>query len=134
MSTVRDERTLGELFSDLSTKTTTLIRGEIDLAKAEASEKATQLGMSIVALAAGGLILFAGFLILLDAAVFGLGKILEPYGLPALAALIVSIGTMIVGGIILMIGRSGLKAENLTPRRTAESLRRDKEFVKEQVR
>jgi hypothetical protein len=120
--------------TDLSTETTALLRGEIDLAKAEVSEKVSQAAMAVAALAAGALVLFAGFLGLLDAAVFGLGRVLEPYGLPALAALIVAIGTMIVGLIILLIGRSALKAENLAPRRTAESLRRDREFVKEQVR
>jgi uncharacterized membrane protein YqjE len=130
----RDQRSIGRLLTDLSTETTALLRGEIDLAKAELSEKVSQAAMAVAALAAGALVLFAGFLVLLDAAVFGLGRVLEPYGLPALAALIVAIGTMIVGLIILLISRSALKAENLAPRRTAESLRRDREFVKEQVR
>jgi hypothetical protein len=130
----RDDRSIGRLLTDLSTETTAFLRGEIDLAKAEVSEKVSQAAMAVAALAAGALVLFAGFLVLLDAAVFGLGRVLEPYGLPALAALIVAIGTMIVGLIILLIGRSALKAENLAPRRTAESLRRDREFVKEQVR
>jgi uncharacterized membrane protein YqjE len=130
----RDDRSIGRLLTELSTETTALLRGEIDLAKAELSEKVSQAAMAVAALAAGALVLFAGFLVLLDAAVFGLGRVLEPYGLPALAALIVAIGTMIVGLIVLLIGRSALKAENLAPRRTAESLRRDREFVKEQVR
>lgn len=130
----RDDRSIGRLLTDLSTETTALLRGEIDLAKTEISEKVSQAAMAIAAIAAGALVLFAGFLVLLDAAVFGLGRVLEPYGLPALAALIVAIGTMIVGLIILLIGRSALKTENLAPRRTAESLRKDREFVKEQVR
>ena len=134
MQSDRDDRPLGRLLTDLSDETRALLRGEVDLAKAEMSEKISQVGMAVAALAAGGLVLFAGFLVLLDSAVFGLGKVLEPYGLPALAALIVAIGTMIVGLIILLMGRSALKAENLAPRRTTESLRRDREFVKEQVR
>ena len=134
MQSDRDDRPLGRLLTDLSDETRALLRGEVDLAKAEMSEKISQVGMAVAALAAGGLVLFAGFLVLLDSAVFGLGKVLEPYGLPALAALIVAIGTMIVGLIILLMGRSALRAENLAPRRTAESLRRDREFVKEQVR
>lgn len=134
MQNDRDDRSLGRLLTDLSDETRRLLRGEVDLAKAEMSEKISQVAMAVAALAAGGLVLFAGFLVLLDSAVFGLGKVLEPYGLPALAALIVAIGTMIVGIIILLIGRHALKAENLAPRRTTESLRRDSEFVKEQVR
>jgi hypothetical protein len=130
----KDERSFGQLLADLTTESTALVRNEIDLAKAEISEKVTQAGLAVAALAAGGLILFAGFLVLLDAAVFGLAKLLEPYGWPALAALIVAVGTMIVGAIMLMIGRSSLKATNLAPRRTTESLRRDTQMVKEQVR
>jgi hypothetical protein len=130
----KDERSFGQLLADLTNESTALVRNEIDLAKAEISEKVTQVGLGIAALAAGGLVLFAGFLVLLDAAVFGLAKLLEPYGWPALAALIVAVGTMLVGGIVLMIGRSSLKATSLVPRRTTESLRRDKNFVKEQVR
>jgi hypothetical protein len=130
----KDERSLGQLLADLTNELTALVRNEIELAKAEVSEKLTQVGLGIAALAAGGLVLFAGFLILLDAAVFGLAKLLEPYGWPALAALIVAVFTMLVGAIIMMIGRSSLKATNLAPRRIAESLRRDKNFVKEQVR
>jgi len=41
---------------------------------------------------------------------------------------------MIIGTIVLMIGKSSLKPENLSPRRTTESLRRDTQMVKEQVR
>ena len=134
MSIDRTDRSLGQLLSDLTDQTTSLVRKEVELAKAEISEKISQAGMAVAALAIGGLVFFAGFLVLLDAAVFGLGKLLEPYGLPALAALIVAVGTMIVGVIILLIGRSGLKAENLTPERTARSLSRDKDLVKEQVR
>jgi hypothetical protein len=130
----KDDRSIGQLLADLSNESTALVRNEIDLAKAEISEKVTQVGLAVAALAAGGLVLFAGFLVLLDAAVFGLSKVLEPYGWPALAALIVAVATMIIGAIILMIGKSSLKPENLSPRRTAESLRRDTQMVKEQVR
>ena len=35
MAQVRDERSLGDLFSDLSRETTTLVRKEVQLAKAE---------------------------------------------------------------------------------------------------
>ena len=129
----RDDRSLGTLLTQLTNDSSALVRQEIELAKAEMSEKATQLGLAIAALVAGGLVFFGGFLVLLDAAVFGLGKVLEPYGLPALAALIVAVATMVVGIVILMIGRNNLKVANLAPSRTAQSLRRDKDMVKEQM-
>lgn len=133
MATVKDDRSIGQLLSDLANETTILVRKEIELAKAEISEKVSNVGIGVAALAAGGLVFFAGFLVLLDAAVYGLGRLLNTIGFPAVEALIVAIGTMVVGIIILMVGRNYLKAENLTPSRTAESLRRDKDMVKEHV-
>ncbi len=133
MATVKDDRSIGQLLSDLANETTILVRKEIELAKAEISEKVSQVGIGVAALAAGGVVFFAGFLVLLDAAVYGLGRLLDTYGFPALEALIVAIGTMVVGIIMLMVGRNYLKPENLTPSRTAQSLRRDKDMVKEHV-
>jgi hypothetical protein len=130
----RDERTLSQLFSDLTSESTALVRKEVELAKAEVSEKVNQVTTAGVALAAGGAILFAGLIILLLAAVFGLALLLEPTSPPALSALIVAIVTMIIGGIALMIGRNRLKAGNLAPTRTTDSLRRDRDLVKEHVR
>jgi hypothetical protein len=134
LSQPRDERTLSQLFSDLTSESTALVRKEVELAKAEVSEKVNQVTTAGVALAAGGAILFAGLIILLLAAVFGLALLLEPTSPPALSALIVAIVTMIIGGIALMIGRNRLKAGNLAPTRTTDSLRRDRDLVKEHVR
>ncbi len=50
----RDERTLGELFSELAQETTTLVREEVNLAKAEMGEKASRAGKHAGFLAAGG--------------------------------------------------------------------------------
>jgi hypothetical protein len=130
----RDGRNLSQLFSDLTTESTALVRKEVELAKAEVAEKVNQVTTAGIALAAGGALLFAGLIVLLFAAVFGLALLLEPTSPPALSALIVAIVTMIIGGIALMIGRNRLKASNLAPRRTTESLRRDKDLVKEHVR
>jgi hypothetical protein len=130
----RDGRSLSQLFSDLTAESTALVRKEIELAKAEVSEKVNQVTTAGITLAAGGALLFAGLIVLLFAAVFGLALLLEPTSPPALSALIVAIITMIIGGIALMIGRNRLKAESLAPRRTTESLRRDKDLVKEHVR
>lgn len=133
METGKTDRSIAELISDLAANTGVLVRKEVELAKTEMSEKVAQVGGAATALVVGGAIAFGGFLVLLDAAVYGLAMLLDPYGL-ALAALVVAVATILVGGIVLAVGRSQLRAGNLTPRRTVESLRRDKEFMKEQVR
>jgi uncharacterized membrane protein YqjE len=55
-----DERSMGELVVDISEKTSYLIREEIELAKAEVTEKVTKLVQgSVVAIAAGVFVLMA---------------------------------------------------------------------------
>lgn len=127
------DRSIGTLVSELSQETTTLLQQEIALAKTEMSEKVSQVSTALVSLALGGIVLFAGILVLLDAAVFGLSEVMPPDLTPWLPALIVGVVVAIIGAIMLQKGRSNLKTSNLMPQRTATSLQRDKNMVKEQV-
>jgi Putative Actinobacterial Holin-X, holin superfamily III len=123
-------RSLIGLFSDLFRETSTLVHEEAELAKAEISEKVSQLGTGVAAIAAGGAILFAGFIVLLFAAVNALAMFLPPEHAAWLAPLIIGLLVMIVGYIALSKGRKEFKAESLKPSRTMDSLRRDTELVK----
>lgn len=128
----KEDRSIATLFSDLTQETTTLLRKEVELAKVEISEKVSQTQSGLVSLAIGGAIAYAGLLVLLAAAVYGLADLLD--GNMGLSALIIGIVVAIIGFIMLWVGRSNLKAENLALPRTAHSLRRDAEFAKEQMR
>jgi xanthine/uracil permease len=130
----RDDRSIGTLVSELSQETTTLLQQEIALAKTEMSEKVSQVSTALVRLALGGLVLFAGLLVLLDALVYGLSEIMPPDLTPWLPALLVGIVVAIIGAILLQKGRSNLQTSSLMPQRTATSLQRDTTMVKEQVR
>ena len=132
--TPQDDRSIGALVSELSQETTTLLQQEIALAKTEMSEKVSQVSTGLVSLAIGGLVLFAGILVLLDALVFGLGELMPPDLTPWLPALIVGVIVTVIGAILLQKGRSNLQTTNLMPQRTAASLQRDTETIKEQVR
>jgi hypothetical protein len=132
--TERDGRPLLGLFSDLWRETSTLVHDEVALAKAEFSEKASRAGSGIAAVAAGGAILFAGFLMLLFAASAALERALPPEHAGWLAPLIVGIVVLIAGYIALSAGRRKLRAESLKPTYTLESLRRNGQLVKEHVR
>jgi putative superfamily III holin-X len=134
MYSSKEDRSFGSLFTELTQETTTLVQQEVALAKAEMSEKISQVGSGLATLVIGGFVLFAGLLKLLDAAIFGIAEVLPPDLTPWLAALIVGVIVAIIGAVMLQKGRSNLKSGNLAPRRTAASLRRDKEFAKEQVR
>ena len=128
----KDDRPLGSLLGDLMGDLAELVSKEIQLAKAELAEKASQAATGAASLAVGGLVAFAGLLVLLDAAVYGVAALLGDAPLWA-SALIVGVVVLGVGMVLLMRGRSNLRAENLTPRRTVESLRQDAEMIKEQV-
>lgn len=128
------DRSLIGLFSDLWRETSTLIHNEVELARAEVSEKVSQVGSGVTAIASAAAILFAGFLMLLFAAANAIALALPPELAPWLAPLIVGGVVMLVGFIALAKGRSDLKRRNLRPQRTIDSLRDDRQLVKEHIR
>jgi xanthine/uracil permease len=130
MAQLRDERSLGDLFSDLSRETTTLVRQEVQLAKAELTQSATEAARGIGMLVAGGAVAYAGLLFLLLAIVFGL---IEAGWDAWLSALVVGLVVVVIGAILVLRARESLKPANLAPRRTVETLKEDQEWAKEQI-
>lgn len=125
MELPKEEKTIGTLISDLTRDITTLFRQEIRLVKTEMSEKVEQAESGMTILAIGGAVAYAGLLILLAAAVLGLSLYLEPW----LAALIVAVVVLVIGLGMVAKGKSNLKARNLVPEKTVESLQRDKDLA-----
>jgi xanthine/uracil permease len=130
MAQLRDERSLGDLFSDLSRETTTLVRQEVQLAKAELTQSATEAARGIGMLLAGGAVAYAGLLFLLLAIVFGL---IEAGWDAWLSALVVGLVVVAIGAVLVLRARESLKPANLAPRRTIETLKEDQEWAKEQI-
>jgi len=129
-----DTRSLMGLFSDLWRETSTLVHDEAELAKAEISEKVSQLGSGAAAIAIGGAIIFAGFLVLLGAAVGALYLMMSTEHRIWIAPLIVGLVVVVIGFIALAVGRKELKAENLAPTRTMDSMRDNAKLVQGHVR
>lgn len=124
------ERSLGAVVGDLLTEAAALFKTEFRLARTELSESVGKMGTGIALTAAGGFVLFSGYLFLLVAAVGGLMKA----GLPLwLAALIVAGSTLLVGGLVLWFGLSRLKAKELAPKRTVHQLQRDAALARYEV-
>ena len=131
MPTSADDRTLGQMFAELSRETRTLIQQEVQLAKAELSEKATTMVKGAGMIVGGILIAYGGLLAVLAAIVL----VLIAFGLPPW------IGALLGGGLAAGIGyllvRSGfaaLKSQELMPRKTIETLKEDAQWVKAQAR
>lgn len=129
-----DARTLSDLIRHLGEQSAALVRDEIALAKAETTGKVVQASTGIALLAGGAIVCLAGLLVLLDAAVYGLARLMGSESWPVAAAAIVGVVTLVVGGVLVLRGKANLSPKNLVPTRTAESLERDAELVKEQMR
>lgn len=125
----REDRSLGELFSELTQETRTLLRQEVELAKAEVSEKVSQAEKGLVSLTVGGLVAYAGFLGLCAAAIIGLSLVVDLW----IAALAVGIIVLAVGLILVNVGRAKLKRESLSLSRTTRTLQEDKQWAKAQI-
>lgn len=131
MQSSRDDRSLGELFSDLARDTSTLIRQEVQLAKTEMTQTASSVGKDIASMAVGGAIAYAGFLVILAAIVLFLGEVLNlPWWLSALIVGLIVTG---IGYLLIQRGREALKRENLAPQQTIETLKEDAEWAKRQT-
>ena len=116
---------LMSLFSDLWRETSTLVHDEAELAKAELSEKVSQIGTGASEMAVAGGVLFAGFLVLLFAAVGALDLLIGSPHAVWLAPLIVGVAVMIVGYALLKRGQHQVKPESLAPERTLQAMRDD---------
>jgi hypothetical protein len=124
------ERSITTLLSDLASETILLIRQELALLKAELHEKFSRVGQGATALGAGALIAYSGWLVLLAAAVLGLATVLPAW----LAALIVALVALAIGGALIYIGKSRFDADSLMPQRSLRSLREDEQWLRERLR
>ena len=126
----KEKWSVAELFSDLTHNMTSLVRQETKLAKTEMKSKVGQISSAGIYIGVGGAFLYAGFLVLLAAAVLGLSYFWPLW----LSALLVGLIVTIVGAGLAAKGRNDLKAQNLKPERTIHSVRQDVEFTKDQFR
>ncbi len=119
---------LGSILRDLTRNAGDLVRGEIQLAAAEMTRRATKAGKNSLLVTIGAFVLYAGFLSIIAAAVIGL-SVLIPAGWAAL-----SIGVVIViaGAITMLIGKRRIRRDIL-PRETMDTLREDSKWMRNQV-
>jgi Putative Actinobacterial Holin-X, holin superfamily III len=120
MARSQDDRSLGELFAELSRETGVLVRKEVELATTEMTVKARTAGTHIGTITAGGALAHAGLLVLLAAFVIGLAELGVT---PWLSALIVALTTMGIGYALVSKGRANLSRANLAPTQTIETLK-----------
>lgn len=126
----KQERSIGELLSELATQTATLFRQELALAKVEFAETAKQVGRNVGYLVVGGAVAYAAVLVF--AAMF---IILLAYVIPWwAAALVVGVALGIAAGVLVSKALAAFKKMDLAPRKTINTLKEDAQWAKEQMR
>ena len=126
---VKEDRSIGELFSELANETGTLVRQEVALAQTEMMSKLTSVGKNAGYVAAGGAVGFAAFLTLLAAIVAGLSYFMPVW----LSALIVAIVVGAVAFYFVSSAIAALKRTSLAPDETVNTLKEDAQWLKRQV-
>jgi hypothetical protein len=130
MPELKQDRSIGELFGQLTQDMTLLVRQEIQLARTEMSEKLSRFTTNLVSVLSGGFVAYLGGLALVAALILAV-RDLANISL-AWSALIVGAVLAIVGYVMLQKGVKEIKRVDLAPRRTVETLKDDVQWAKEQ--
>jgi len=127
----QDRRSIPELLSDAMSQLAKLIGNEFELARAELSEKAGQIGRGIAMIGAGAVMLIPALVLLL----FAISAALIRSGLSEpLAYLLTGAAAALVSAALIGIGLSRLSGDALKPSMTLDQVERDKIAAKEMVR
>lgn len=121
---------LAELVGKLSDDLRLLTRQEAELAKRELSESFEQAKRRVAQMALGGGVLSAGVLVLLAASVLALATVMPAWS----AALLVGGLLVVLGVVLVLVGRSQLSRVNFTPQRTLDSVESDIAAIKQAVK
>ncbi|MDI1241095.1 MAG: phage holin family protein [bacterium] len=126
----KDERSLGDLISQLASDTGTLVRQEMRLVVAETRHNLSSGLESAAWLAAGLAVAAVGVLVLVAALVLVLSIWLPAW----LSAIIVGIGLCAVGVPVANHGLTELKKVEIAPDDSIASIKESTEWLKEQIK
>jgi hypothetical protein len=125
------DRPIGDLLKQLSQETTTLVRQELELAKAEMAQKGKQAGVGAGMFGGSGASALLGLGALTAAAIAALDTGIALW----LAALILALLWLAVAGVLAVTGKGKVQqATPPVPEQTQESVKEDVRWAKNQAR
>ena len=125
------DRSLGELLKQLSEQTTRLVHQELELAKAEITQKGKQAGMGAGMFGGAGALGLAALGALTACFILALDLVMPAW----LAALIVAVVYGIIAFVLVKQGQARIKrATPPVPEQTIETVKEDVEWAKTQMR
>jgi uncharacterized membrane protein YqjE len=132
--TLQDElrdRPVGELLKELSTQTTTLVRQELELAKAEMSEKGKQAGLGVGMFGGAGMFALLALGALTTCVIAALATGMDVW----LAALVVAVVYAGVAATLALLGkRKTREAVPPAPEQAIESTKEDVQWAKSRAK
>ena len=124
------DRSVPDLVKQLTEQTKTLARQEIELAKAELTEKGKNAGLGARMFGAAGLLGVVAFGVLTACLVLALATAIAPW----LAALVVAVIYSVIAGGLALIGRQELReATPPVPEQTVDTVKEDVRWTKQRV-
>jgi hypothetical protein len=120
---------LATIASGLAGDIQDLVRGELTLARVEIDRSIRGLIIGLLSAVGGGLVAFAGLVVLLEGIAAALARSLPTWA----ALLIVGAVIVLVGGLLAYGGISKLSLRGMAPERTTENVKKDARVVQEHV-
>lgn len=121
------DRSLGQIFKELTENLSTLFRSEIALLKLEVKDTVTKLGGGIAFFAAAACLGIFGLGFVFVTIVLGLVRL----GIPAwLSALIVTVLLFVAAGVLALLGKKKFSQVNFVPEESVKQVKADVESIK----
>jgi uncharacterized membrane protein YqjE len=125
-TTDQREQSVGDLLKQLSQETSTLVRKELELARAEMAEKGKQAGVGAGMFGGAGAAGLTALFALTLTAIFALDTFMKGW----LAALIVTLVWGAIAGVLALWGRNRIKEATPPAPQTVETVQEDFQWVK----
>lgn len=131
------EPSLARLLKELRDEMTLLVRQEVALARTELNEKLSKLARNTGYLAVGSLVAYSGLLFVLLALTAGIYVAFAAAGMGLhglwAAPLVVGCAVSLIGLALVLKGKNTLQSTSPVPERTVETMKENKEWVREKV-
>ena len=137
-SKMAETESLPDLFSRLGEDAMRLLNSQLALFKVEIKEEANVYARGASLMAVGAVVAAIGFALVNVAVAFGVSTLFANADLSqpakyALGFLITGIFYVVIGAMVLMDMKNRLAKQRLVPARTVEELRKDKEWLKNEL-
>ena len=123
------DKSLGDLFGDLSQEFSELVRTQTELAKSEIRSQAEKAKRAAGAFGGAALAGYMALILLSFAAAWGLSEVV-PEGI---AFLLVALVYLAAAGILFVRGRQRVREFSIVPEETVESLREDVQWARQKI-